>query len=194
VRSTQAAYYQSLLTAESKAHISKTPKAAEKRLERKEFEDPSPYGGLKAASFPIRGARRTPGNQKYLLGDRPERRRREYHHRSGAQLNERRKLSRRRSPRKVEGRWHGSSTAQGLLTFSFLGAALVPPRAAAGLRAALPFIVSSGVCIRPGPSTRQRGTRGPGDTSNGDASSRGPRRVQRKRRGGLATTRWREEP
>ena len=32
------------------------------------------------------------------------------------------------------------AAAQGLLTFSFLGAALALPRAAAGRRAALPFI------------------------------------------------------
>jgi hypothetical protein len=72
--------------------------------------------------------------------NRPPKNAEECNHRLGAQLNERRKLS-GDGARERAGRQQG----QGLLTFSFLGAA---PRAAAaaGLRA-LPFMASNGACI-----------------------------------------------
>jgi hypothetical protein len=119
---------------------------------------------LKAASFP--DPRSTPGNQKYHLGDRPERGRQGISSSlSGAQLNERRELSAFPSDAGAQekregdgGSLHGSGTTEGLLTFSFLVAALVvvAPRAAAAAAVlrALPLIASNGVCIRPVPPQR----------------------------------------
>lgn len=76
------------------------------------------------------------------------------------------------------------AAAQGLLTFSFLVAALVvAPRAAAGagLRA-LPLIGSNGVCIRPAPLS----------VLTEDASNAEPR-AEAGGRGGEESARWREE-
>nr|CAB3483253.1 unnamed protein product [Digitaria exilis] len=155
----------------NRAHLKRAGEKTQNAKNSRTHHHCTPWGlELKAASFPIR-ARQNAGKPK-IPPRQPARQDGEGQgissSRSGAQLNERRQLSRRRSPRKKErgakrNETHGMAAAQGLLTFSFLGATLVaaraprPTAAAAGLRALPPFIVSNGVCIRRRSPRRRRG-------------------------------------